>query len=147
MIVAEEPQKLVRDTARDFASRRLRVIGQEMEESGKMPPSLFTELGRLGLLGLPIPEEYGGLGAGFLASAIAMEELAKVSGAATLSYGAHSFLCAYNFYSHANEDLRRKYLPGLISGETIGAFALTEPEAGSDAASLKTKAEIGRAHV
>ncbi len=138
----QEAHRLVRETARDFASRRLKAMAQEIEDSERLPPGLWPELGRLGLLGLAIPEDYGGSQAGFLASTIAMEELAKASAAATLSVGAHSFLCAHNLYAHADESQRRKYLPKLCSGEWVGAFGLTEPEAGSDAASLKTSARL-----
>ncbi|MBI3551387.1 MAG: acyl-CoA dehydrogenase family protein [Elusimicrobia bacterium] len=136
----EDSHKLAADTARDFASKRLKSLAQEIEDSQSLPAELFREMGRLGLLGLAIPEKYGGTDAGFLASAMAMEELSKASAAVALSYGAHSFLCSYNLYAHADEAQRKRYLPKLCSGEWIGAFALTEPEAGSDAASLKTKA-------
>lgn len=136
-----EEQEAVRETARGFATRRLAKLAGEIDESKRFPDGLFQELGRLGLLGLAIPPEYGGTGAGYLASAIAMEELSRASAAVSLSMGAHAFLCARNLYENANEAQRRKFLPKLCSGEWVGAFGLTEPEAGSDAASLKTKAE------
>lgn len=140
--VGQEPEevRLVRETARNFAQKRLRAIAEKVEESKTLPPGLFKELGEVGLLGLAIPESYGGSGSSFLACAVAMEELSRVSAAVCLSYGAHSFLCARNLYENASETLRRKYLPRLCSGESIGAFGLTEPGSGSDAASLQTKA-------
>ena len=137
-----EQQRLVRDTARDFAQKRLAAVAQDIEDSHKFPKDLFKEMGELGLFGLAIPEKYGGSDAGFLASMLAMEEVARVSGAVVLSYGAHAFLCARNLYQHANEAQRTKYLPKLVSGEWIGAFGLTEPEAGSDASGVQTKAVL-----
>lgn len=139
-IELDESHELVRQTARDFAVRRLAPQADAIDKTGEFPRDLFPELGKIGLLGLAIPEEFGGSGAGFLASAIAMEELSRVSAAVTLSYGAHSYLCGYNLFAHAGPELRRKYVPALVSGEKIGAFALTEPGAGSDAASLTTRA-------
>lgn len=136
-----EDHVLVRETARGFARRRLAPIADEIDETKRFPAALFREAGELGLLGLAIPNEFGGSGAGFLASAIMMEELARVSAAVSLSFGAHSFLCAHNLHKSAGDALRRRFLPKLCSGEWIGAFGLTEPEAGSDAASLKTRAE------
>lgn len=136
-----EDIRSARETARGFASRRLAGLADEIEESKRFPEGLFRELGELGLLGLAIPEEYGGSGAGFLASAVMMEELARASAAVSLSVGAHSFLCARNLFEIADDEQRRRYLPKLCSGEWVGAFGLTEAEAGSDAASLRTRAE------
>ncbi|MBI4249942.1 MAG: acyl-CoA dehydrogenase family protein [Elusimicrobia bacterium] len=138
-LLSEENQA-ARDTAREFACSRLQPAAQEIEQSGRLPAELFRELGRLGLLGLAVPQDYGGSGASFLSCALAMEELSRASAALALSYGAHAFLCAHNLYARGGEAQRRKYLPKLMSGEWIGAFALTEPEAGSDAAALKTRA-------
>ncbi|OGS05506.1 MAG: hypothetical protein A3G41_02595 [Elusimicrobia bacterium RIFCSPLOWO2_12_FULL_59_9] len=135
-----EENQAARDTAREFASSKLRPAAQEIEQSGRLPAELFRELGRLGLLGLAVPQDYGGSGGSFLSCALAMEELSRASAALALSYGAHAFLCAHNLYARGGEAQRRKYLPKLMSGEWIGAFALTEPEAGSDAAALKTRA-------
>lgn len=141
-ILLQEKHLMVRDTARGFAENRLKPLAEEIETSQKFSPDLFLEMGRVGLLGLAIPEEYGGTDQGFLASALAMEELSRASAAVTLSCGAHSYLCATNIYTHANEAQRKKYLPALTSGRSIGAFALTEPGSGSDAASLQTRAEL-----
>src|SRR3989338_3762259 len=127
-----EENKAARDTAREFAFSKLRPAAQEIEQSGRLPAELFRELGRLGLLGLAVPQDYGGSGGSFLSCALAMEELSRASAALALSYGAHAFLCAHNLYARGGEAQRRKYLPKLMSGEWIGAFALTEPEAGSD---------------
>ncbi|MEK9145225.1 MAG: acyl-CoA dehydrogenase family protein [Elusimicrobiota bacterium] len=135
-----ESHQLARDSAREFAEKRLKPLAEQIEASQSLPPELFRQMGELGLLGLAIPEEYGGTGQGFLAATLAMEELAKASGAVALSFGAHSCLCAYNLFAHANEEQRRRYLPGLVSGRDIGAFALTEPGSGSDAASMQTRA-------
>jgi len=136
-----DDSELIRETARDFAQKRLAPIAQAIDEDEAFPRELFNEMGQLGLLGLGVPEIYGGTGATFLSAAIAMEELSRVSAAVALSYGAHAFLCAHNLYANADEAMRKKYLPKLCSGEWIGAFALTEPEAGSDAASLQTTAK------
>ncbi len=143
LIEMGERHELVRETARDFALRWLGPRADEIDKSGRLPGDFFRELGRAGLLGLTIPEDHGGAGAGYLAAAIAMEELCRASAAATLSYGAHAYLCCTNLFTHAGPDLRRKYVPGLVSGEKIGAFALTEPGAGSDAASMTTRAIRG----
>lgn len=138
----QDKHLMVRQAARDFAQKRLKPLAEEIEESKGFSRDLYLELGRLGLLGLAIPEEYGGTGQGFLASALAMEELSRASAGVTLSIGAHSYLCATNIYTHANEAQRKKYIPELTSGRSIGAFALTEPGSGSDAASLQTRAEF-----
>ncbi|MBI4425685.1 MAG: acyl-CoA dehydrogenase family protein [Elusimicrobia bacterium] len=135
-----ESHRLVREAARDFASRRLAPLAREIEDSKALPVELFRELGRIGLLGLSIPEAYGGSEQGFLASAIAGEELGRASAAFSLSFGAHAFLCAHNLCANADDAQRRRFLPKLCSGEWIGAFALTEPGSGSDAASLQTRA-------
>ncbi len=137
-----EEQKLVQETARDFARKTVLPRASEIEESKAVPKDLWLEMGRLGLLGVAIPKQYGGMEAGFLASAIVMEELSYASAGLTLSYGAHSFLCAHNLYSASSDGQRKKYLPKLCSGEWIGAFALTEPGSGSDAASLQTTAVL-----
>src|SRR3989304_7954972 len=93
------------------------------------------------LLWISIPREYDGAGADFVSSVLVMEELSRACASTALSYGAHAFLCAHNLYLHANSQQRQRYLPGLASGQFMGAFALTEPEAGSDALSLRTQAK------
>jgi len=105
-----------------------------------MPVDLFKKMGDLGLLGVNIPQEYGGSEMDLLAALIVLEQLARFSPAVALSYGAHAILCAYNIYRNGAEGQKRKYLPPLCSGDNVGAMALTEPGAGSDAVSISTRA-------
>ncbi len=133
-------QKEVQQACREFARKKIAPRAAHIDEADEFPRDLFVEMGRLGYLGLTIPEDYGGLGLDFITATVAMEEIAWASAGLGLSWGAHSFLCAHNLYSLGNEAQRKKYLPRLCSGEWIGAFALTEPGAGSDSTNLATKA-------
>lgn len=136
----EEEHYLLRESVRKFANNEIAPLAEEIDRADKMPEDLFAKMGRLGILGISIPEEFGGAGSDFLAALIAGEELARVSPAVSLSYGAHTYLCAYNLYRNGTAEQRRKYLPSLCTGEHIGALALTEPDAGSDAVSIRTRA-------
>lgn len=136
----EEEHYLLRESVRKFANNEIAPLAEEIDRADKMPEDLFAKMGRLGILGISIPEEFGGAGSDFLAALIAGEEVARVSPAVSLSYGAHTYLCAYNLYRNGTAEQRRKYLPSLCTGEHIGALALTEPDAGSDAVSIRTRA-------
>jgi isovaleryl-CoA dehydrogenase len=131
---------MTRDTVLDFARRELGPIAAEIDRDDRFPPDIFRRLGDLGILGVTVPEEYGGAGADLLTGVLAIEQLARVSPAVALSYGAHANLCVHNLYRNGTEDQRRTYLPPLCSGEWVGALAITEPDAGSDAMGITTRA-------
>ncbi|TAK06754.1 MAG: acyl-CoA dehydrogenase [Candidatus Manganitrophaceae bacterium] len=135
-----EEQRLLQRTLREFVAREVAPRAAAIDREERFPAETFARLGALGLLGIAIPKEYGGVGGDFLSAALAMEALAAGCASTALSFGAHAFLCAQNLYTFGNEVQRRRFLPALCTGEKIGAFALTEPDAGSDATSLKTTA-------
>lgn len=126
---------------REFCQREMAPLASQLDEEERFPHETFRKLAEMGLLGMPIPREYGGMGADYLSCAVMVEELARACASTTLSYGAHTFLCTHTLFLHGNAEQRKRYLPRLISGEAIGALGVTEPEAGSDALSLKTRAE------
>ena len=136
----DEAHALLRETVRSFATRELEPIAAQIDHDDELPPDLFRRLGALGLLGVTIPPEYGGAGADLLAGVLTIEELARASASVALSYGAHANLCTHNLYRNGTETQRRRYLPSLCSGEIVGALALTEPNAGSDATGIQTTA-------
>ena len=135
-----DEHRLLRDTALSFARRELAPIADEIDRTDTFPPDLFGRLGALGFLGVMVPPEYGGAGADLLSGVLIIEQLGRISGSVALSYGAHANLCAHNLYTNGTEEQRRAYLPALCSGERIGALALTEPDAGSDAMGITTTA-------
>lgn len=126
--------------ALEFARRILGPAAEAMDREDRFPLEVWTELAAQGYAGLGIPEAYGGSGSDLLAAALVGRALARVSPAFALSFGAHLNLCAHNILRNGTEELKRRYLPGLASGRTIGAMALTEPDAGSDATSIRTTA-------
>ncbi len=136
-----EEQKMLRDTVARFVEKEITPHADEWDEDEKFPSDVFRAMGNLGLFGISIPEEYGGSGSDFLSCVLAMEELSKGDAGLATSWGAHTVLCAENLYRNGTEEQRRKYLPGLIDGTKIGALAITEPEAGSDALSMRTRAQ------
>ena len=140
MIELNEAQRLVQQTVRDFARAEIEPIADDIDRHDRFPQHLWPMLGGLGLLGVTIAEQYGGSDAGLLAGVIATEEIARASASVALSYGAHANLCANNIAANGSEAQKRRYLPGLCSGAQIGALALTEPEAGSDAMGIRTTA-------
>ncbi len=128
-----EQQTMIRDSVREFAKKEVLPHYRTWDESQEFPRHIFEKLGEMGLMGMLIPEEYGGAGMSYDEYIIAIEELAKVCGSIGLSYAAHNSLCSMHLFSFGNEDQRKKYTPKLASGEFIGAWALTEPNTGSDA--------------
>jgi isovaleryl-CoA dehydrogenase len=135
-----DAQRIIRDTVRDFARKEIDPIADAIDRDDRWPGELWPMLGELGVLGITIPQAYGGTGADLLAGVLVIEELGKVSASVALSYGAHANLCANNIAINASEEQKQRYLPGLCDGSQVGALALTEPEAGSDAVGIQTTA-------
>jgi isovaleryl-CoA dehydrogenase len=132
---------MMRKTVADFAQDRIAPRADEIDRSNTFPRELWPEMGKLGLHGITVDEEYGGAGLGYLAHCVAMEEVSRASAAVGLSYGAHSNLCVNQICRNGSETQKRKYLPKLVAGEHIGALAMSEPGAGSDVVSMRTTAE------
>lgn len=132
---------LLRDTVRRFAADAIAPRAREIDESNEFPRDLWPRLGTLGLLGVTVEEEYGGAAMGYTEHVVAMEEISRASAAVGLSYGAHSNLCVNQIRRNGTAAQRRKYLPRLVSGEHVGALAMSEPGAGSDVVSMRTRAE------
>jgi isovaleryl-CoA dehydrogenase len=132
---------MLRDTVRSFAADRIAPRAAEIDRSNHFPRELWPELGALGLLGLTVEEELGGAGMGYLEHCVAMEEISRASAAIGLSYGAHSNLCVNQIRRNGSEAQKRRYLPKLISGEHVGALAMSETGAGSDVVGMKLRAE------
>ncbi|ENR29108.1 isovaleryl-CoA dehydrogenase 1 [Brucella suis CNGB 247] len=136
-----EEIEALRDTVRRFAESRIAPLAAETDRNNQFPMHLWREFGELGVLGITAPEDYGGAGMGYLAHCIAMEEISRASASIGLSYGAHSNLCVNQITRNGSPEQRAKYLPKLISGEHVGALAMSEPGAGSDVVSMKLAAE------
>jgi isovaleryl-CoA dehydrogenase len=131
----------IRETTERFAREQIAPIAAEIDEKDEFPKHLWPQMGELGLHGITVEEEWGGLGLGYLEHVVAQEEVARASASVGLSYGAHSNLCVNQIRRWANEEQKRKYLPKLISGEHVGALAMSEAGAGSDVVGMKLKAE------
>ena len=136
-----ETADAIRETVRDFASAEIAPRADEIDRTNTFPRDLWTRMGALGLHGITVDEEYGGTGLGYLEHVVAMEEVSRASASVGLSYGAHSNLCVNQLRRNGSDAQKRKYLPKLISGEHVGALAMSEPGAGSDVVSMKTRAE------
>ena len=131
----------LRDSVQSFTADRIAPRADEIDRTNRFPRDLWPELGRLGLLGITVEEEYGGTGMGYLEHCVAMEEISRGSASVGLSYGAHSNLCVNQLRRNGTEAQKRRYLPKLISGEHVGALAMSEPGAGSDVVGMRTRAE------
>ena len=136
-----ETISLIRDTVRQFSSQEIAPRADEIDRTDSFPRDLWPRLGDLGLLGITVSEEYGGSGLGYLAHAVTMEEISRGSASVGLSYGAHSNLCVNQIFRNGSDKQKRRYLPRLISGEDVGALAMSEPDAGSDVVSMALRAE------
>ncbi len=136
-----ETADAIRETVSSFAEAEIAPRAAEIDETNQFPNDLWRKFGDLGLLGMTVPEEDGGTGLGYLEHVIAMEEISRASASVALSYGAHSNLCVNQIKRNATPEQKAKYLPKLISGEHIGALAMSEPGAGSDVVSMKLRAE------
>ena len=136
-----ENADMIRASAHGFAQREIAPRAAAIDRDNAFPRDLWPRIGAMGLHGVTAPEEYGGLGLGYVEHCVAMEEIARASGSVSLSYGAHSNLCVNQLTRNANAEQKRRYLPKLISGEHVGALAMSEPNAGSDVVSMTTRAD------
>ncbi|HET7568229.1 MAG TPA: acyl-CoA dehydrogenase family protein [Gaiellaceae bacterium] len=137
-----DEQELIRQTVREFAESKVAPVAEELDREGRFPYELVAELGELGLMGLPIPEEYGGAGGDTVSYAIAVEELTRIDSSVAITVAAHTSLGTMPIYLFGNEEQKQEWLPRLTSGERLAAFGLTEPDAGSDAGATRTRAEL-----
>ncbi|MFG5380424.1 isovaleryl-CoA dehydrogenase [Yoonia sp. R2-816] len=141
-----EDVNALRDMVHAWAQERVKPMAAEIDRSNTFPPELWPEMGELGLLGVTVDEEYGGAGMSYLAHTVAIEEIARASASVSLSYGAHSNLCVNQIKLNGNDEQKAKYLPRLISGEHVGALAMSEAGAGSDVVSMSLRAEKRNDH-
>src|SRR6266850_1452094 len=137
-----EEQELVRATVRDFAEKRVAPVAEELDREERFPYELLSELADLGLMGIPIPEEYGGAGADTVSYAIAVEELTRIDSSVAITVAAHTSLGTMPIYLYGTEDQKQEWVPQLASGAKLAAFGLTEASAGSDAGATRTRAEL-----
>jgi alkylation response protein AidB-like acyl-CoA dehydrogenase len=137
-----DEQELIRRTVREFAETKVAPVAAELDREARFPYELVAELGELGLMGLPIPEEYGGAGGDTVSYAIAIEELTRIDSSVAITVAAHTSLGTMPILLFGNDEQKREWLPRLASGKGLAAFGLTEPDAGSDAGATRTKAEL-----
>ncbi|HMQ30813.1 MAG TPA: acyl-CoA dehydrogenase family protein [Chloroflexaceae bacterium] len=137
-----EEQELIRRTVREFAEKEIAPRARHVDESGEFPAETFKQMGRLGLMGLPFPEEYGGAGADSVSAAIAIEEVARACGSTAIAYAAHMGLGSAPIAMFGSDEQKRRFLAPAARGEALGAFGLTEPHAGSDAGATRTAARL-----
>ena len=141
-----EDVNALRDMVHDWAQNRVKPLAEATDKGNLFPAELWREMGDLGLLGVTVPEEFGGAGMSYLAHTVAVEEIARASASVSLSYGAHSNLCVNQINLNGTDEQKRKYLPGLISGAHVGALAMSESGAGSDVVSMSLRAERRNDH-
>ena len=141
-----EDINMLRESIYDFAQNEIAPIAESVDEKNEFPNELWPKFGEMGLLGMTVSEEYGGTELGYLAHVIAVEEISRASASIALSYGAHSNLCVNQIFKNGNDEQKKKYLPKLVSGEHIGALAMSEPGAGSDVVSMKLTAKDNGDH-
>jgi short/branched chain acyl-CoA dehydrogenase len=137
-----QEQQLVRDTVREFAESRIAPVAAELDREHRFPYELVAELAELGLMGMTVPEEYGGAGADTLSYAVAVEELTRIDSSVAITVAAHHSLGTLPIFYFGTEEQKREWLPQLASGQKLAAFGLTEPGAGSDAGATRTTAEL-----
>jgi isovaleryl-CoA dehydrogenase len=137
---------MLRDSLQQFTSKEITPRAGQIDKTDQFPMDLWRKMGELGILGITVSEEFGGAGLGYLAHIVALEEISRGSASVGLSYGAHSNLCVNQIFRNGSQAQKEKYLPKLISGEYVGALAMSEPNAGSDVVSMKTRAELKGDH-
>ncbi len=137
-----DEQSSIRRLVRDFAEKEVKPVAEELDRTKSFPYEIVKKLGELGLMGIPYPEEYGGGGADTLSYAIAIEELARIDSSVAITVAANTSLATWPIYAFGSEEQKQEWMPKLTSGETLGAFGLTEPEAGSDAGNVRTTAKL-----
>jgi short/branched chain acyl-CoA dehydrogenase len=137
-----DEQRSIQRLVRDFADQEVRPVAEELDREKRFPYEIVEKLGDLGLMGIPYPEEYGGGGADTLSYALAVEELARVDSSVGITVAAHTSLGTWPLYAFGSEELKQEWMPQLASGKRLGAFGLTEPEAGSDAGNARTTARL-----
>src|SRR5437660_9507912 len=137
-----DEQRLLRDTVRDFARSEVAPVAEELDRNKAFPYEIVAKLGKLNLMGIPFPEEYGGGGGDTLAYALAVEELTRIDSSVAITLCAHTSLGTQPIYLFGSEDQKQEWLPQLCTGDRLGAFGLTEPEAGSDAGNTQTRAVL-----
>jgi len=141
-----EEHALLRRTVREFAEQRIAPVAEELDREHRFPYEIVAELAELGLMGIPIPEEYGGSGGDTLGYALAIEELTRIDSSVAITVAAHTSLGTMPILLYGSEEQKRKWLPDLASGRKLGAFGLTEPDAGSDAGAAQTRADLRDGH-
>src|SRR6201993_1989505 len=139
-----EEIEMLRDSVAGFAAKEIAPRASEIDRTDQFPMDLWRKFGDLGVLGMTVSEEYGGANMGYTAHMVAMEEISRASASVGLSYGAHSNLCVNQIHRNGTAAQKEKYLPKLVSGEYVGALAMSEPGAGSDVVSMRLKAEYKR---
>jgi alkylation response protein AidB-like acyl-CoA dehydrogenase len=142
MFDLSDEQAAIRRLVRDFAQQEVKPVAEELDREKRFPYEIVRKLGELGLMGIPYPQEYGGGGADTLSYALAIEELARIDSSVAITVAAHTSLGTWPLYAFGNEDQKQEWMPRLTSGESLGAFGLTEPEAGSDAGNVRTTAAL-----
>src|ERR1700756_54495 len=136
-----EPPDAIRETTARFAAARIAPLAARIDAENAFPRELWAPMGELGLHGITVEEQFGGLGQGYLEHVVAMEEVSRASASVGLSYGAHSNLCVNQIRRWGSDEQKQRYLPGLISGEHVGALAMSEAGSGSDVVSMKLRAD------